>query len=147
MGVCCSDSARLYDYEPNIVEYEIGKFFRLFVLARCLTFNTFLLLSSQKAAFKRTRGCRIPCRGQRAASSPVLWKDGYLPLVGHRWCALLRQLLRADAGPEVPQRPPNALLGLRRAIGARLARDRSWIYARSTQSCHLHGLTHELLLA
>lgn len=25
MGVCCSDSARLYDYEPNIVEYEIGK--------------------------------------------------------------------------------------------------------------------------
>ena len=38
MGVCCSDSARLYDYEPNIVEYEIGKFIRLFACCTMLNF-------------------------------------------------------------------------------------------------------------
>ena len=41
MGVCCSDSARLYDYEPNIVEYEIGKLLRLFALSRSITFAMF----------------------------------------------------------------------------------------------------------
>ena len=63
MGVCCSDSARLYDYEPNIVEYEIGKLLRLFVLAQCITFATFyfclvrrLRIREQEAAEFRVEG-------------------------------------------------------------------------------------------